>query len=260
MRNYLFLSNIHPGAHVQTASTYLRGTALSWFTYLPPLDRQQMLISFDTFAAALFKYFHPLDVQSDARQRLNKITQTGSVAAFNSLYHSIVQKLPLMEHQEKVDIYRLKLKPDLQLRIATQEFTNLTDNMKTCIRIESLLQQHAPNSNSSYKQRFQYPQRTNQSSAPTTAVKLNNVNVENENDESEDPTQMSINLNAMRTPIPKMTDAIKEECRRLKLCFRCRQPGHGSRTCTYFSKSNQSSSSFRPSQNISQSAPTRNFQ
>jgi hypothetical protein len=130
--------------------------------------------------------------------------------------------------------------------------------MQATIRIGSLLQRNTPSSTNSYRPRYSYQQHSNQPSAPAT-VKVNNVQVEeNANDEFDDPTHMS--LNAMRTPIPKMTDAIKEECRRLKLCFRCRQPGHGSRTCTYFSKSNQSSSSFRPSQNISQSAPTRNFQ
>jgi hypothetical protein len=221
MRNYLFLSNVHPSAHVQTAGTYLRGNALQWFTFLTPLDRQQIMTNFDSFAAALLKYFRPLDIQADARQRLAKNVQTGSVAAFNNLFLSITQKLPLMDPQEKIDNYRLKLKHEIQLQIATTEFTNLTEMMQATIRIESLLQRNTPSSTNSYRPRYPYQPHSNQPAAPT--VKVNNVQVEeNSNDEFDDPTQMHINLNAIRTPIPKMTDAIKEECRRNKLCFRCR--------------------------------------
>ncbi len=260
MRNYLFLSNVHPSAHVQTAGTYLRGNAMQWFTFLQPMERQVMLTNFDTFAAALLNYFRPLDIQADARQRLNKITQTGSIAAFNNLFLSITQKLPLMDPQEKIDVYRGKLKYEIQMQIATTEFKNLTEMMKATIRIESLLQRNTPTSNSTYKQRYPFPPRTTQQSHQpnSTAVKVNNIQMEEkyETDQFETDTPTQMNLNAMRAPIPKMTDAIKEECKRLKLCFRCRQSGHGSRNCTYFSKSNQP---FRPSQNISQSAPTRNF-
>ena len=245
MRNYLLLSKIPPSAHVQTAGTYLHGAAGQWFTYLSVDDRHQ-LVSFEAFASMLLTNFRPIDLTADARIRLAKITQTGSVNSFNNLFSSIVQRLPTMDMDEKIYSYRTKLKLELQERLILQEFTDVGSLMKAAVRVETLLQTIRAQQTQSQTNR---PPNQFGKHKQSTSVAVHHLQTDEPGSSSEEEEGTSVSLNFIAPP--KMTPEIRQHCITNNLCFRCRSSGHSSRTCPQFQSSNRNGNSFKPSTAIS---------
>lgn len=248
MRNYLFLSGTPPELQVPISGGYLEGSALQWLTHLR-VNERHTLVNFEALVVLLLKQFRPLDYEADAWSRLSKLTQTGTISAFNTLFDSITQRLPKLDKSEAVRHYREKLKIELQKQLAGFEYDNITAIQKAAIRFEALLKLNAPRT--LQYSRPSYPNRS--TSAPTVAA-VHNVQVSQfvqEEDEEDCSSAVDVHLNSMS--VPKMTPEIREQCRRLKLCFRCRTAGHLSAACPKFTSSNRS---MKPSNPISK----KNFQ
>jgi hypothetical protein len=247
MRNYLLLSNVPPQLHVQTAGTFLTGTAGTWFAYLTPAERNS-LTTFDQLATLLTNYFSPLDQQAEARRKLTSIRQTSSVNAFNNIFNQTVQRLPHMEMAEKIEQYRMKLHDNLQVQLALNEYTSLADIMKAAVRIDALLFARKPKSTGAFpfNPRQQYSNRkpfanTNASASNSQAVAAHAVQLEDQPGSDDDEHHVNYTQAA---PLPKLTEETKKYCRENKLCFRCRQPGHSAWQCK---PSRSSASSYQPS-------------
>lgn len=242
MRNFLFLSGIPPCYHVQLTGTFFTGAAAEWFTYLTIEDRSRM-VNFEVLATMLLQNFRPIDMATDARTRLAKIIQTGAIAKFNNLFLSIVQRLPTMDMEEKIHYYRSKLKHEIQYALISTSYDTLNDIMKAAVRTEALLNQQRPHSLTSYAS---VPRRMNNEHVPS-AVQVNNTNISQQSNLNsiEQQEQQVMQLNYIAPS--RMTDAERQRCRELHLCFRCRKPGHGSTNCPTFTTNKP----FRPSTDIS---------
>ena len=234
MRNYLLLSGTPPVVQAQVAATYLKGAAAQWYNTLSVLDRGQ-LIDFESLASKLLTRFRPLDIVAQARNKLSRLQQHSSVERFNQEYQKLMSLIPTMNEEEKIDSYRRKLKPNLQLQLVTQNYHTLADIMNVALRTDALLyenqfKQLRSNNNSSsvfrkpFNNKFNY---TNSADKPRTSgpISVNNISVDPNESES---SSISVNF------IAPMTDAERQRCRDQRLCFRCRKAGHMSTACPVF--------------------------
>jgi hypothetical protein len=120
------------------AATYLKGPAAQWYNTLPVSDRST-LVDFESFAKLLLTRFRPLDVVGQARRRLAKLLQTGSVESFNQAFMQLMQLIPTMNEEERIESYRSKLKFELKKQLVTQEYHRLADIMNVALRTDALL-------------------------------------------------------------------------------------------------------------------------
>lgn len=258
MRNYLLLTGVPPQLQSQFAGTYLKSQAATWYNTLP-LDERIKLIDFESLAKMILVRFRPLDVVGQARRQLAKLTQTGSVHTFNQLFMQLMQLIPTMEKDERINSYRTKLKYELQKHLVTQEYTELSDIMNVALRTDALFYEY----NSGGQRSNQYSgrggkqhyngnkYRSESTSHPSSTISVNNVKIDlqqptNEHTDTNESQSVSLNYTA---PTP-MDEAERQRCREQRLCFRCRQPGHRSSNCTIFT-STSSNNRLRPSAELS---------
>ena len=247
MRNYLLLSGTPPVVQAQVAATYLKGAAAQWYKTLSVVDRGQ-LTGFEALAAKLLTRFRPLDIIAQARNKLSRLQQTGSVEKFNQEFQKLMSLIPTMNEEERIDSYRRKLKYNLQLQLVTQEYHKLSDIMNVALRTDALLfENHMKtlrnnNNNNTFRKPFDH--------SKARSVPVNNITAASPETKDPDQNQEPASYAATLNYIAPMTDAERQRCREQRLCFRCRRPGHISTNCPTFTTS-KCPSSFKPSVPIS---------
>lgn len=256
MRTFLLLTSAPTQQQSHIAGTYLKQHAAQWYNTLSSTDRHQ-IVDFESFAKMFLSRFRPLDVVGQARRKLVKLSQTGSVDSFNQQFMQLMQLIPTMNEDERVECYRSKLKFELKKQLITQEYYRLSDIMNVALRTDALLYEHnfisqRPNQ---FKNRPFAGKYRNESTAPTyTPVAVNNVKIDshepqNENENASQDQQVSFNYVAPRP----MDEAERQRCKEQRLCFRCRKPGHRSADCTVFTSTNsRPGTGLKPSADISQ--------
>lgn len=257
MRNYLALTNTPVNIQSQVAGTYLKQAAAQWYNTLPVSERST-LVDFETLARMLLVRFRPLDIVGQARRKLAGLTQTGAVDGFNQAFMALMQLLPTMNEEEKIECYRSKLKFELKKQLVTQEYHRLSDIMNVSLRTDALLFEHnlvgAGQRQNQFKNRPFAPRYRNEQGTPSpTTVAVNNVKVDQQEQHREYESQSAdqqVSLNYVAAAPRPMDEAERQRCRDNRLCFRCRQPGHRSSNCTVFTSSNQRPG-LKPSTDIS---------
>jgi hypothetical protein len=256
MRNYLYLIGVPPQQQVPFVSTYLKGAAATWYNTLH-LSERSSLVDFESLSKLILARFRPLDIVAQARRSLQKLTQTGSVSTFNEQFMKLMQLIPTMNEEERVNSYRTKLKFELQKHLVTQEYARLTDIMNVALRTDALLYEHnmvgsrLSNVNRNKSSYVSGKPRTESSSIHV--VPVNNVKVDGVDDTISDESkydESTLSVQLQYAAPSRMDDAERQRCREQHLCFRCRNPGHVSRSCPIF-KSGPSSNRLRPSTDIS---------
>ncbi len=250
MRTYLSLQCIPPMIQCVYASTFMKQQASTWFNTLPPNERSK-LVDFEALAAMVLVRFRPVDIVGQARRQLDRLTQTGSVSAFNQKFMSIIQLIPTMHKEERISSYRKKLKYEIQDRMVTNVYYQLSDIMTAAMATDEFLYEFkltTKNNNRHHSNSFK--QRTEAAAAPQSVsvnnVKINSATPTNSNDQPENlGPEVPFNFTL---PAP-MDEAEKQRCRANRLCFRCRQPGHQGINCTVFTS--RPNSRLRPSTEIS---------
>ena len=260
--NYIKLTGIPLNMAAQFASTYLKDAAWTWFSSLSA-DELLRIVDLDSFTVAITQRFKPLDNQHLARIKLQSLIQSGSVAKYNELFNILMQQLPKMDADDRKFQYMQKLKDNIQTALAAtvQPHHSLNDIQLMALKLDStLFHQRKP---------FNTFRRTPVPTTPptwpakpiianvinTNTSSVNEPNTSNIANEEADGSSGSItayvnNMNGLNGFVPKLTPEIREQCRKNRLCFRCRQPGHLSINCPTFSNIS-SSTSLRPSASIS---------
>ena len=249
MRNFLLLTGTPPNIQSQVAGTYLKGAAAQWYNTLPVSDRAK-LINFEALAQAILGRFRPLDIVAQARRKLAKLFQTGSVDSFNQQFMALMSLIPTMYEEERVNTYRTKLKRELQVHLVTQEYHQLADIMNVALRTDALLYENnmiGQRGRETYRSgKYRSGSGTNQAVVPVNHVKVDETDHTSEISNPVSSVETSLNFVA---PSP-LTDAERQRCRELGLCFRCRQKGHRSANCTAFPP-NPNHQRLKPSTDIS---------
>ena len=250
MRNYLHMIGVPPQQQVPFVSTYLKNAAATWYNTLP-VTELSTLNNFESLAKLILARFRPLDIVAQARRQLQKLTQTGSVSSFNDQFMKLMQLIPTMNEEERVNSYRTKLKFELQKHLVTQEYSSLSSIMNVALRTDALLYEHNIVGQRGFNNNRNKPVYTNvkvPSVIPVNNVAIEDFNNQNQNEFKYDDSVPSVPLSYVAPT--RMDDAERQRCRDQRLCFRCRQPGHISQNCSVF-KSTPSSHRLRPSADIS---------
>jgi hypothetical protein len=274
--NYIKLTGIPLNMAAQFASTYLKGSAWTWFSSMT----QEQLIGIndlDSFVLAITRRFKPLDNQHMARIKLQTLVQTGSVSKYNELFNTLMQQLPKMDPEDRKFQYMDKLKDSIQTALAAtvQPHHSLTEIQLMALKLDSALFNQrnggrtfnsTNNFNGTYRSggstQFNKPTTWTPGTKPIIAANVINAAHSNVNEpetntaingdgnynDTSDGTNVQINNAAVS--VPKLTPEIREHCRRNRLCFRCRRHGHLSINCPTFNNSSNFNS-MRPSAPLS---------
>lgn len=104
---------------MQYASTYLSGMALAWYR-----ETQGTYKSWAQMSLSLQRTFLPPNWESDCREHLMSIRQTGTVRAYTERFQELLLNVPSISKEEKIAIYVKGLKPKLKLEVRLK----LSDN------------------------------------------------------------------------------------------------------------------------------------
>lgn len=234
MRHYLLLTGTPSNMQSHVASTYLKSTAAQWYNTLPVMERAQ-ITNFETLAQSILNRFRPLDIVSQARRKLAKLHQTGSVESFNQAFMQLMSLIPTMNEEERINMYRYKLKFELQKQLVTQEYTSLSAIMNVALRTDSLLFEHNMIKPSNTRPQYRpntFKHRTENNNATAAAAQLNNIKIDQPDASTEhEQDQPTGNINLNYVGIRPLDEAERQRCREQGLCFRCRKPGHRSAQC-----------------------------
>ena len=122
---------------VSVASTFLSGTAATW-RYMKT-QQPESPGTLDTLFAALRVEFIPADHVRRTRDKLNRLRQTRSVAAYLNEFRSIVLKLPQMSEEDKWDKFLNGLKYPIRLEVLKSGAASLDGAATVALNVDSAM-------------------------------------------------------------------------------------------------------------------------
>lgn len=208
------------------AVDHLRGPASTWFQTTSMTDRS----SWDDFKAAFLTEFRPSDHQRSILMELRTLKQPSvkDMTTYVNRFRDLALQLdkPVDEMLREYFIEGLVIDTRVQVEIANP--STWSDAIRVAERINGVFaraQQH---------QRHIYipTTATTNHAAPTTATAAPTVAPSYLDGIGEPMDIDNIRFRTTnRRPLGRLTDAEREELRRIGACFRCRRPGHRATDC-----------------------------
>jgi hypothetical protein len=210
MEQYCELLPVLVPSRVPFAATFLKENAALWYrAYSRDFVWHGVHANpppWHDFTAALRQQFIPVNVSTNAYDRLRRLTQRTSVNQYSHEFRAIMLDLPDMDAATRMHFYVQGLKEHIRPLVAVQQPANVTAAEAIAERVDSVT--YRPN----FAQAPRFPARP-QAQHRTPYQPPGGV------------APMDIDA------IGKLTDQERERLRREGACFRCRRPGHMSREC-----------------------------
>lgn len=211
------------GDQVRTISTRLKGPALTWF--IERLDRRGGIPfdSWEEFSAAIKKFVHHDVLQSVGRQRLRDFRQLPSQTAheYYASFSDLCAQIDDLEPKHKVHAYLDGLRESTRVAVLTLHPTLPEDLAYLASEATRLEAVNAP-----------LVRKTHALHAMevTTPVDVRHPHGRGE-------AGRAAYLARRRSPLPSPAHALStaelDRHFQLQLCFKCHEPGHTARQCTY---------------------------
>jgi Ty3 transposon capsid-like protein/Zinc knuckle len=195
MDNYATFHGLTNGQRLAIVPFYLTGPAARWWVEA----KDDMPLGWGGVEDAFKKTFLPKNHIQRLRNQLSQLKQTGSVAAYSSLFRQLILSLPKFDPDWVLHMYIQGLKDMTRLEVEQKEPATLADAEAIALRVDDI--RFAPKANK-----------------PTTPGQRNGNRT---------------NLTSIDTPrLAKLTDAERQRLRASGSCFKCRQRGHLAKDCT----------------------------
>jgi hypothetical protein len=118
VERYFRLTHIHANDQVEWAAYYLTEGAASWFEVENArAETVSHPLTWTSLTAGLRKRFKPINADDNARERLSRLKQTGSVAAYSHAFRLIMQDLPDMHEKDALHAYKKGLKEAVAMQV-----------------------------------------------------------------------------------------------------------------------------------------------
>jgi len=213
---------------VAYAGSMLRGSASTWWRQ----QRTRMVAggianiqTWEEFCAGIRAQYALVNSIKVARDALAALKQTTSVQAYAQRFRDITLQIPGITEAEQLDRFVRGLKPRLQKEIAIRDPTTVEEAIRMSERIDvvefSWRQQQfgkAPTDNS------QRPVPMELGNIDDDAMELGAINRQQQERNNRPLSNGFDNRNPL-------TLKEREELRKKKACFKCRQTGHMARSC-----------------------------
>lgn len=199
MQKYLEHCRVKPTMAHDYASTYLEGRALTWYrAYQADVQSGQefQFQNFDDFAERLKDEFTPQDTAEIAREKIYNSRQVGSVSSYVKRYIDLMEFVPTMAVEDRVQLFVRGLKPAIRTQVKLQNVRTLTEATRAAEVVEE--------ASNPWGQPYSVSQRPR--------------NYSSHDDRQKSTTSINV---ASATQKPKKTIT----------CFVCGRPGHMARDC-----------------------------
>ena len=249
---------------IRLATTYLRGTARTWWTQLSEVDLAA-ITTWEAFVEALHRRFRPALPAELARRKLKDLKQRGTVNMYAGLFQQILAYIPNKSEDDAIFDFRSGLDKAIAARVhvAEKEPKTLDEAIIIAVQAELYVGRGPTTSFTSNRGGFSQSSSSSSGSAP---MELSNLNEDSYVEQ--EPAGITRNellaalqaqkqefLNALTnarsatggkpastsaTKGPaKLTDAERDRCFKENLCLRCRGPGHRAAECPKFAANNR---------------------
>jgi hypothetical protein len=210
MEQYCELLPVPEHSRVTFAATFLKENAALWYrAYSQNFvwhGAQANPPPWLDFMVALRQQFVPVNVSTNAYDRLRRLNQRTSVNQYSHEFRAIMLDLPNMDAATRLHFYIQGLKEHIRSLVAVQQPADVATAEAIAERVDSVTYRPSFSSAPRFPQRSPAPHRTPYQ-APGGVVPMD--------------------IDA----IGKLTEQERERLRREGACFRCRRPGHMSREC-----------------------------
>jgi hypothetical protein len=215
---YFFGMSVAADRQVLFAAGLLGGSAKSWWRFLcqrlEGTDEHASLYLWSYFHAELLARFRAVNASRHARDKMASLKQDGSVRTYAYKLQELSTQVPSMQDEELLDRFIRGLKPRTRMEVVMREPESFDEAVKLADRFDSLFFpgfgfDRQPKGN-----------RIGTNPMPILSRPVNPVS---------DPTTMEIDV--LRRRGAPLTDAERDQLRKIGGCFRCRQPGHIAANC-----------------------------
>lgn len=120
-------------SRIRFAVMYLEGSAMDWWDKIPTAEKSIINTSWNSFVAALYSRFRPMQAAMIARVRLSNLKQTGAVAAYVNLFLKELTPIEDMSAADQIFNFRSGLKAHIALRVIEKSPKTLHEAMDIAI-------------------------------------------------------------------------------------------------------------------------------
>lgn len=142
VKQYILLQGVDDGYQVALAATFLKAGALLWRVERQTLVTQGVLpacTNIDEFLAVIKAHFVLLEGRHIARDKLAKLTQRSSVAAYSDAFLWLTLSIPGITEKEKIDRYIRGLKLEPRCEVLVEQVQTLQEAMVITDKVDSIV-------------------------------------------------------------------------------------------------------------------------
>ena len=139
LETYFAAINLHDHQRrVSFAAALLRDAALVWWQ-LQQAQHGAVMWTWDMFKAGLLAEFQAIDPERQARDKLRKLRQQGSVVDYAREFRKCLLYIPSMSENDKIYQFTAGLKYGVAKEVAVRGLTTLNEVIATAERLDALL-------------------------------------------------------------------------------------------------------------------------
>eukprot|EP00882_Tetradesmus_deserticola_P003091 GHRQ01003280.1.p2 GENE.GHRQ01003280.1~~GHRQ01003280.1.p2 ORF type:complete len:327 (+),score=82.92 GHRQ01003280.1:2547-3527(+) len=216
METYLQAQNTdlnQPGV-VAYAASFLKDSALNWWLRYQQdvaAGKRQPFANWATFKQEFIDTFTPVKPDYEARNKLDRLSQTRSVFEYASHYNTLMLELPNMDEADRVHFFIRGLKPEIRMHVTLCKPSTLHEAVELAIQADGLLwSMHKGRKPPSYAPRPNFSGQKQSISSGPTPMELGSM-------EQEEDDQAKL--------------YITESKRQPLKCFYCERIGHKIADC-----------------------------